>query len=48
MAAELLLGDLSAVSGPVLVRVDVVLVLVLLGFQGDRLGSAGGCPLAAL
>jgi len=47
MAARILLGNFSAVRGPVLVRVDVVLVLVLLRLQGDRLSSGGSCPLAA-
>lgn len=43
----LLLGDLSTVRGPVLVRVNVVLILILLRFQGDGLGPGGGRPVAA-
>lgn len=42
----LLLCNLSAVRGPVLVRVNVVLILILLHFQGDRLGPGGGRPVA--
>ena len=41
-----LLGDLCAVRGPVLVRVELVLVVILLRFQGNRLGSSGGRALA--
>lgn len=44
---SLLLGDLGAVRGPVLVGVDLILVLVLLRLQGDRLGPGGSRPVAA-
>lgn len=44
--AALLLCDLGAVRGPVLVGVNLVLVLVLLRLQGDRLGAGGGRPVA--